>query len=106
VTRQELLDWLAARHPARPPALAARMDRAVADVAEATIAGAATRAGALGAVGLAMLDCLTRLEPQADGLALDLLAADAFVTYAFEAAAEDGEPIAPLAQALAVEAAR
>jgi hypothetical protein len=106
MTPRELLDWLAARQPTRPAALAERMDRAVAATAPARLAGVPTTARALGAVGVAMLADLVRLEPQAEGLALDLLAADAFVTYAFEAAAEQGESIAALAHDLVGEAAR
>jgi len=106
VTRRDLLDWLGSRQPSRPPALAERMDRAVADVPDVVLAAARSRAAALGNIGLSMLGDLTQLPPQAEGLGLDLLAADAFVTYAFEAAAEDGEPLAPLAQALTLEAAR
>jgi hypothetical protein len=106
VTRQDLLDWLAARQPARPAALAERMDRAVAESPDAVLAAAPSPATALGNIGLLMLTDLTQREPQADGLALDLLAADAFVTYAFEAAAEQGEPIAPLARGMVAEASR
>jgi len=106
VTRRDLFDWLSRRQPARPSALAERMDQAVSGIPEDQLAEAPTLARALGAVGLAMLAEVTRLEPQADGLGLDLLAADAFVTYAFEAAAEEGEPIEPLAEALVAEAAR
>lgn len=106
MTRRDLLDWLAHRQPARPAALAERMDRAIADLPEELLAGAASRAAALGNIGLVMLSDLTKLGPQAEGLALDLLAADAFVTYAFEAAAEDGEPLTPLAETFAREAAR
>jgi len=104
--RRVLTDWLAGRQPARPPALAERMDAAIAAVPEGRLGGAPTLAHALGAVGLDLLEDVTRREPQAAGLALDLLAADAFVTYAFEAAAEQGEPIESLAHGLIAEVVR
>lgn len=106
MTRDALTEWLAGRTPARPPALAQRMDAAVAATSEADLNKAPSLAHALGAVGLAMLADVTRRDPQAEGVALDLLAADAFVTYAFEAAAEQGEPVEPLARTLIAEAAR
>lgn len=77
--------WLATRTPAPPALLAARLREALgahlgdcdADVYDVTLA----RAEAMLAEQL-RLDCATRDR------ALDLLAVDAMVTYAFEAACE------------------
>jgi hypothetical protein len=81
-----LLDWLRSRTPAPPPALMERIVEALGRRAEDD----ASRAAALcldAATGL--LERL--LQPDALGRdsAIDLLAADALVTYAFEAAAAD-----------------
>lgn len=80
-------DWLAARTPAPPPALRARLESAL---------GPALRAERNHAeatdVMLAAAESLVRGLMDGDATsresALDLLAADALVTYAFEAAAE------------------
>jgi hypothetical protein len=50
---------------------------------------------------LALYALGTRLS--ADNSAMDLLAADAFVTYAFEAAAEEGGDVPALAQRILAE---
>jgi hypothetical protein len=77
-------DWLAARSPAPPERLAARMGRAVAS------AGARDELfDTLGAAALRCLDEALRAETRAEA-ALDLLAADGLLTYAWEAAAEAG----------------
>lgn len=84
--RDEVLAWLDARRPAPPAALRDRLRSAVHD-------------GPLGPLALpahlAQLggELLARVTSRPDGgreLALDLLAADAFATYAFEAQAEEG----------------
>ena len=58
-------------------------------------------------VVLIATDLLARVacssDPRSRSLALDLLAADAFVTYAFEAAAEEGVEVAPLVSRLLAE---
>lgn len=81
-----VLAWLQSRTPAPPPALMARVvealgDRAAADASEASSA-------CLDAA-VALLEQL--LEPDTIGRdsAIDLLATDALVTYAFESAATD-----------------
>lgn len=75
------LEWLDARTPAPPPELRARMAEA--------LQPAQTRAGALAEGALACLKAaLDRGGERA--AALDLLAADALLTYAMEAAAEAG----------------
>jgi hypothetical protein len=82
VTRDDVLTWLGTRRPAPPAALRAQIERAVTD-AELPLPAH------LADVGQALLD---RVASHPDGgrkLALDLLAADAFITYAFEAQAEE-----------------
>jgi hypothetical protein len=80
-----LAAWLDARRPAPPPELRARVDAAL---------GAALH-GAPGDAATACLDAAERLvrdlvreHATSRDSALDLLAADALVTYAFEAASE------------------
>ncbi len=87
MTRPVLERWLSARTPPPPEVLARRLARAVRELPERELADVTARAS------------------QAPELALDLLAADAFVTYAVEAAAEEGrsaEPIAARVLGLAV----
>ncbi|HTY05052.1 MAG TPA: hypothetical protein VMC86_00920 [Gemmatimonadales bacterium] len=76
-----LASWLANRRPAPPRALAARIVDVVGDEAgspPATLAG----------LGARLLDDVAGASQQTRRHALDLLAADALVTYAFEAQAE------------------
>ena len=76
-------DWLRTREPAPPPALAAR-------VQELTAAWLALEDGfatALVDAGVASLERVLSARPGGREVALDLLATDAIVTYAFEAAA-------------------
>jgi len=81
VTRTELLAWLDARRPAPPPTLRAHLGRRAQDRPDALPDHLADA----GRVLLARV--LARPEAGRE-LALDLLAADALVTYAFEAQAE------------------
>jgi len=81
MTRREVLAWLDARRPAPPPGLRAHLDGAVSDSDEWLPAH-------LVELGEAMLGRVTERPEGGRELALDLLAADAFVTYAFEAQAE------------------
>jgi hypothetical protein len=90
VTPEALERWLAGRRPAAPPALADRLGRAVREAPRERLAAAATRAEALAALGQSLLARVVERDPQQPDLALDLLAADALVTYAVEAAAEEG----------------
>ena len=76
-----LAAWLSGRRPAPPVALAGRLTEAVADEAGAPPT-------ALAGLGAGLLDQVTRATKQDRRQALDLLAADALVTYAFEAQAE------------------
>lgn len=87
------LDWLAERRPAPPEALRRRIAELVAavdDVPEdpgATCLRAAER----------VLATLVRHGDAGRAAALDLLAVDALVTYAFEAAAAEPGSVAPRA---------
>ncbi len=85
-----VLAWLDAR-PVPPPALlASRVREALLD---APAAVGAAPAEALLVAGEALLARLLNAGRTSREGALDLLTADALVTYAFEAAAEDGTPI-------------
>ncbi len=78
--------WLEERRPAPPPALAARLREAltgVSDAADESVAERCLAAGERLLAGLLARDCGSR------DAALDLLAADALVTYAFEAASTE-----------------
>jgi uncharacterized membrane protein len=80
-----LSDWLDARRPVPPPALRARIDAALGgsldtDAAEAV--EACLRAGER------LVATLLRENATSRESAVDLLAADALVTYAFEAASD------------------
>ena len=87
--------WLDARRPAPPENLAARVRRALGPSLERPESDAV--ASCLGAVEKLLLSL--RDDPEAGReVALDLLAADALVTYAFEAAAEDPLTLAEVAQ--------
>ena len=87
----ELAGWLASRQPPVPPAFATRLD--VPSGTEAA-PGSLTR---LGAAALALTDPAARLDREA---AFQLLAADAYVTYACEAAADEDDPGSALAAVL------
>ncbi len=82
VTAQALA-WLDARPEPAPPELRERMAEALAGVTAGTVPGALAEGA---------LSCLqaTMAAPQERATALDLLAADALLTYALEAAAEIG----------------
>ena len=92
MTRRELLDWLGNRHPAPPAALRAHLEAAVVD-------GTEPLPQHLARLGNELLARVARHPAGGRELALDLLAADAFVTYAFEAQAEaEVDGLARLAQ--------
>ena len=84
-----LAQWLEEREPAPPSALASRLGAAVApfDAQEAPGADAMLSAAE------ALLEELLRGGSLMRGAALDLLAVDALVTYAFEAASEQPETL-------------
>ncbi len=94
MTRRELLEWLGTRRPVPPADLRAHLDAAVKD-------GAEPLPQHLARLGSELLTWVARQPTGGRELALDLLAADAFVTYAFEAQAEaDVDGLARLAQAV------
>lgn len=75
--------WLAEREPAPPPALLRRLTEALADDAECD---ASQTADACLAAGERLVATVLSDEEAKRDYALDLLTADALVTYAFEAA--------------------
>ena len=79
--------WLNARTPAPPDALRERLHRAVDDLLPAP---GSVLPMYLAQLGRALLEQVTARPDGGRELALDLLAADAFATYAFEAQAEAG----------------
>lgn len=81
MSAEDLSRWLSGRKPAPPQALAQRLGEAVGDEAGAPPATLAT-------TGALLLDRVVAAAAQDRRQALDLLAADALVTYAFEAQAE------------------
>jgi hypothetical protein len=95
--------WLFARRPERPFPLAVHMTECVKRSA-AEVAAAPTMADALGALGIATLKRVVQRKSSGERHALELLAADAFVTYAFEAAAEENVSVPPLVSHLLKEA--
>ena len=88
-----LREWLDARTPPPPPRLAQRMSEAVAECAGGGSPGAATSSipELLTMAAAKLLERTTSRSASspARASALDLLAADALLTYALEAAAED-----------------
>ena len=90
-----LKQWLASRTPPPPPRLAARLDSAVRHV---TAGSPESMPRELVESASAILsDTLAQASTERNGTAaLDLLAADALITYAVEAAAEDCERFAAL----------
>jgi hypothetical protein len=88
-------NWLASRAAAAPPALRARISAAMRAAESRVDVGDAVRVSPslpnlLAEAGLERLRYSLRHPQEADA-ALDLLAADALLTYACEAAAELGE---------------
>ncbi len=81
MTRRAVLAWLESRSPAPPPALRARLRAVVTDSPELLPQH-------LAATGARLVQRVAECDGGGRELALDLLAADALVTYAFEAQAE------------------
>jgi hypothetical protein len=96
--RAQMRAWLATRVPPAPPLLAARLEVFVRTAPADALGGTTT--DALGALGLLALRTSVARGEAGDEVALDLLAADAFVTYAFEAAAEAGADVGQVAAGL------
>ena len=96
MTRAAARAWLLSRQPAPPASLAAKLGELVDSAPEAVLAGESFPA-VMGALGLYTLRLrLSSLRTPA----MDLLAADAFVTYAFEAASKEGTDVAGVAYQL------
>jgi len=97
VSAEDLSTWLSVRTPAAPQALAGRITDAVDNEA-----GAPPRT--LAVLGARLLDRVATATTQDRRQALDLLAADALVTYAFEAQAEaDVRGLTTLAEQISKE---
>lgn len=96
-------DWLSARTSAAPSPLAERLNAALG--ARMTEASSGTYDVVLETAESLLADLLALGCAQRDR-ALDLLAVDALVTYAFEAAAESPETLAARATKAMVEIAR
>lgn len=77
-------EWLDSREPSPPSRLAERLRSVLGD--RGTLAKDLSPAG-LAQAGIALLRAIEERESNDRSNALDLLAADALVTYAFEAAA-------------------
>ena len=86
MTRDAVRAWLNARKPAPPEALRVRLHRALDEVLPAPGARLPTY---LAQLGHQLLADVTARPGGGRELALDLLAADAFATYVFEAQAEE-----------------
>jgi hypothetical protein len=99
VTRSSIRAWLAEREPAPPAELAAKLAQCVDAAPEAVLASNSV-AEVVGAIGTWLLQSVVERQRTAYDAAVDLLAADAFVTYAFEAASEEGTDVAGLANQL------
>ena len=83
MTRDQVLAWLDTRRPVPPATLRDRLRHAVHDAPDGLVAH-------LARLGRELLDGVVARPNGGRELALDLLAADAFATYAFEAQAEEG----------------
>jgi hypothetical protein len=103
VTRSDLLAWLQDREPQPPRALADQLD-AVVRAAPDAVFEAETLAEAAGNLGVATLRTVVKRQGTGYDTAMALLAADALVTYAFEAAAEARGDVSGLALRLLREA--
>lgn len=80
-----LAQWLALRQPVPPPALRARIDAALGSDLHVD---SGDHSETLLAAGERLVRELLAVDATSRDSALDLLAADALVTYAFEAASE------------------
>jgi hypothetical protein len=88
--KQSLEEWLGSRQPAPPDALLARMR---AEIRKLGISESDVDSKALADTGASILKTLDEAGCTERATALDLLAADALFTYAFEAAAESRSEI-------------
>ncbi|MDP3775557.1 MAG: hypothetical protein Q8Q85_14955 [Gemmatimonadales bacterium] len=105
MTKTKVREWLFSRKAAPPPVLAERLEQVLAAYPEESLAVGGSITSAMGALGLATLGSLAGRDPRSVEVGLDLLAADAFVTFAFEAAAEERADVGPLVSWLLERAA-
>lgn len=97
----EAIAWLERREAPPPPALQERMREAIRTVEARSEGGPGEAAGIEETLARSAFHCLgaSLAEDRGRAGALDLLAADALLTYAFEAAAERGpEAVSALAE--------
>ena len=99
MTRDAVRSWLAGRTPGPPAALSRRLAQCLDAAPDAALAGDSL-AEVAGRLGVATLRTVVQRQGVAYDSAMDLLVADAFVTYAFEAAAEEGEDMQDLVHRL------
>lgn len=93
MTAAQLQAWLESRQPAPPTVLAKRLSYLLTACPPDRLTASSSLSESLGALGIFALEAVndSGREPTDREVALDLLAADAFVTFAFEAAAEETE---------------
>ncbi len=96
MTRDAFRAWLQSRAPQPPAALTDKLAQCLDAAPDALLAGDSL-AEVAGRLGVASLRTVVERQGVAYDAAMDLLVADAFVTYAFEAAAEEGEDASGLA---------
>lgn len=99
MTRDSVRSWLRSRTPEPPAALARKLAQCLDAAPDAVLAGDSL-AEIAGRLGLATLRTVVQRQGVAYDSAMSLLVADAFVTYAFEAAAEEGEDVSGLVHRL------
>lgn len=96
--RERVIEWLAAREPAAPAEFVARLEGFARALPDERFGPSLTQA--MSALGIFALEGSLARGETGEEAALDLLAADAFVTYAFEAAVEEGLDVGPVAARL------
>ena len=95
MTRAGVKVWLQGRKPEPPADLATKLAQCVDAAPDSVLAGESLPV-VVGALGTWLVQSVV----EGQKTALDLLAADAFVTYAFEAASEEGADVTGLANQL------
>jgi hypothetical protein len=102
VTRDSVRTWLVTRTPVPPEALSRKLLQCLEAAPDGVFAGDSL-AEVAGRLGVATLRTVVQRQGVAYDAAMDLLAADAFVTYAFEAAAEGNADLTDLVHRLLAE---
>jgi hypothetical protein len=95
-------DWVGERLPTAPPALRERVTFQLGDAGRAASGEAAEQ---LAAAGVRVVDSLISTDCAARQNAIDLLAADALVTYAIESAADTSRDFAAAMDAMVMQIA-